>query len=428
MINCYRCHKDLTQVSNKKRLKTDYGIVCVYCYTHYFKPKKVCPCCKKEKATVHKRSILKENPCYQGEVSLCNTCYAKIQGKHRTCKACGFPRLLNTDGVCETCATGEQIACKRCTKLMPLGRGNYCTICTKKNVFEKSIQKSIFVLVHDNLRHDYQEFATHLLECYDNITTLKEFTKYLPFFIACDEKWGVIPTYNELATYFGVNGLRTHLRVLRWLEISGRISVVKEIKEWASEQERIERLLTKFNPLPSIIGSYANSLQNQVDSNKITPKTMRLALQPVVDMFLMQNLGLGGIPTEQDFNQYLLVKAGQYNSLLKFVTFIRTTHNPNLSVSRPNQQKVKEIKQKSATAKRLATEKEMIKLLKKPQQGRTKHDLLKWLRCAMLLFQHKEISAKDTKRLELIKKDDTGELGLYRLDGVEYWLAIYQIM
>ena len=222
-IECIRCHRDLTNSPKRSRVQTVYGIACVYCNNRYFRPQNICPVCTKEKHNVYKRSKLAKNPYYQSETTMCQSCFDKIMGTRKTCKLCRFSRLVNTQGVCKACATGETCQCQRCQIVMPIGRGKYCVSCTIKRTFEKSIQTSVFILNSEQLRDDYREFAHHLIKNYDNIHTLKAFTKYMDFFVVCDEQWGYIPPYEPLLVHFGVDGLRHHLRSVSTAHNQSRI-------------------------------------------------------------------------------------------------------------------------------------------------------------------------------------------------------------
>lgn len=421
-LACRCCKRNLSDINKKHWRNSPEGKCCNTCYNKYFAAEKICHVCQRHRRDVATRSILKKVLLPSNATQCCMSCYERLRATRATCTSCKRHRILNDDKLCDKCATGQQAHCRRCGVDIPLGRGNHCMTCEKKLGFERCIPTNIAKIHNIELQTLYQEFCEYLLKEHDNVHSTKEFNKYVEFFIICDKKWGYLPDYDQLVTHFKTEGLRTYLRLLRWLEESAYIITNQKTKNSVSEQERIRVLLSKFSPTPTLIHDYHEELSMQVRINKIQFKTMRLALQPVVDLYLLHKLNSDDIPNKCDFDNYLLKKPGQYNNLVKFISYIKRDINPDLIVNRPDKEGLDEERHRKLLRERTQHEKDMIKIINNPIRPQTKELNLIWIRHAMMVFHSQKISIKSARTFELIGEDSEAGLNLYRFNKKEYWL------
>ncbi len=421
-LTCVRCERDLNSISKKLWRNSPEGKCCYLCHRKYFASLKTCHVCHQQRRDIATRSILKELLFAPEVTQCCLSCYEKLRLNRATCTSCKRHRVLDDNQLCSKCATNAKSQCLRCQVEIPLGRGKHCMDCEKKLVFERRIPQNKAQIQSNELQTLYQAFCEYLLKEHDNIHTVKEFNKYLEFFIACDKQWGYLPDYDKLVSHFKTEGLRTYLRLLRWLESTSHIAVNLTIKDTIAEQERIKSLLAKFTHVPSVVQDYHDELLKQVDSGKTSLKTMRLSLQPVVDLYLMCKLLGDQIPSKHNFDAYLIKKPGQYNSLSKFINYIKKNINPTLVVDRPNKEDVADEKHKELLRERVRHEKAMIKIINSSTKLQTKESILAWIQHAMVVFHDRKVSIKTARTFEQIDDNPKERLVLYKFNDKEYWL------
>ncbi len=164
------------------------------------------------------------------------------------------------------------------------------------------------------------------------------------FFIDCDEIWQQIPDYAELVTHFKPNGLRANLTVLRWLLDTNRIIVDEALKDDLAELERIQALFNKLKESVPCIASYYKLLQQRFDRGKTSLKSVRLALQPAIDLICSQ--AIKEYPTQEQLNHYLSEKTGQIAAITGFINHLKSVYHRELGIDRKliQQMKVKRLK------------------------------------------------------------------------------------
>ena len=155
--------------------------------------------------------------------------------------------------------------------------------------------------------------------------------KYLDFFIKCDDLWGGIPEYEILVNTFKPFGLRKNLVVVKWLCASKKIYINDVVKQEISELCRIDNLLDKFGrDIPICLNKYHLYLLEKLKAKKIILRTVRLALQPAVEIMLENNLKNEEIINQKQINNFLAIKKGQKNTISGFISFINESYNVEL--------------------------------------------------------------------------------------------------
>lgn len=405
---CIRCEGPAV----KNGANTEYGRVCQICYQGYFKAKQECFECGEFKKGVSSYSKLPHNHV------VCVSCYQRHF--RDTCSLCHkYRELKNTEQgkICQKCHDIGQIPCESCNNLMPAGMGKRCDDCYWSQRLIHATKINTYLLSSEIMKQAYRKF-THWFSVNkgNKIATLKH-SNFINFFVRCDEIWGKIPSYESLIQEFKPNGLRENLTVLRWLIKTKQVIVNTEIKEQIAEQERIINLLAKFDDnQPTCIKAYQAILFQKLSNRKTSLKSIRLALQPAVDLCIRYSIKDSNIPDQEHLDSYLLSKSGQYSSLYGFVTFLNKEYNLKLICQKPTENEV-------LKANRDELEKQIINFLNEHQSLST-NDELKWLQLGMLYFHGTQISLSSLKKISS-KQVVQSNMTLLIYGGKEYWLPSF---
>lgn len=394
----------------KDGANTEYGRVCQICYQGYFKAEKECFECGEFKRGVSRYAKLSHNQ------AVCVTCY---QGHFRaTCPRCHkYRELVNTEeGIaCQKCHDLGEIPCECCNKLMPAGMGKRCDDCYWSQRLKHETKINSHLLSSDLMRQAYTAFTIWFkAELGSKTAALKHIT-FIDFFVRCDELWGKIPSYESLVQEFKPNGLRDHLTVLRWLINTEQVVVDTKIKAQIAEEERIVNLLAKFDGKTlCCISEYHQYLEQKLLMGKTSLKSVRLALQPAIDLCTQFGIEGSNMPNQEQIEGYLLVKSGQYNALYGFVMFLNREHGLDLFCIKPSKDEV-------LKANRGEIEKQLMALYNQPKPLSDKDQLI-WLQLGMSYFHKVGIPIKILKDLQFeVDKDEAIKLNF---NQKEYYLPL----
>ncbi|BFN02970.1 hypothetical protein MOXK23_20840 [Moraxella sp. K23] len=219
---------------------------------------------------------------------------------------------------------------------------------------------------------------------------------FIDFFVRCDGLWGKIPSYESLVKAFKPEGLRHNLTVLRWLVDTQQIVIDENIKNQVAEESRIEKLLAKLgDDTPLIIRNYYDYLIARQRQKSTALKTVRLSLQPVVDIYHKYELKKDSTPSQAQIDEYLKHKSGQLNSLSSFIVFLRNQYQINLIAKSPSKKIIAKIKKKDA-------ENELMALAKLPLPLSDENQL-KWIQMALVYFHGLSLNFQTIKKLTVLK-------------------------
>lgn len=380
---CIRCGNDAL----KDGANTEYGRVCNICYAGYFKDKKQCFECGEFKRNVSRYSILNHNQ------KVCTSCYQKHFNE--TCSLCKRYRILidTKDGrICKKCHEQGYVQCNNCNQMMPAGVGTRCWDCYWSERLIQEVKINSYLFSSEAIKRDYLEFTEWLSNTKGSKTAKLKNNNFIKFFIRCDELWGKIPSYKSLVCEFKPEGLRHNLTVLRWLISSKRVVEDLQTKAYIAEQERIVKLLCKFDTgLPKEVDHYYKFLMAKHSSKDLALITVRMSLQAVVGLYTNLNIKTGYTPTQEQIDMYLINKSGQRNSLTSFVRFLNREYNENLKCNRPKQEDI-------TKASRRELESKIMHLATKSSPLSTKEKLL-WYQVAIALFHDTNINLKTLKTI-----------------------------
>jgi len=99
--------------------------------------------------------------------------------------------------------------------------------------------------------------------------------------------------------------------------------LAEALKDDLAELERIQALFNKLKEPEPRIESYYQKLQRRCDEGKTSIKSVRLALQPAIDLISVNNIT--DYPTQDQLNQYLVEKSGQTAAITSFINHLRNT-------------------------------------------------------------------------------------------------------
>lgn len=387
---CIRCGGEAV----KDGANTEYGRVCQTCYQGYFKTKKECFECGEFKRNISSYSRLSHDH------AVCTSCYQS----HfmQSCPLCyRYRELVDSDKglMCQKCHDFGEIPCEGCHKPMPAGMGKRCNDCYWSQRLKHEAKLNSYLLSSTLMRQAYIDFTEWFMVNKGSMAATLKHNNYINFFTRCDQLWGKIPSYKSLVNEFKPNGLREYLTVLRWLIKTKQVVVDTKIKDQIAEEERIINLLDKFDgKAPRCISEYHHYLEQKLLNGKTSLKSIRLALQPAIDLCTQYAVKGSNTPTQEQVDSYLLVKHGQCNALYGFVMFLNREYGLSLVCTQPSKGAV-------LKANRGEIERQMIALYNQPKPLSDKDELL-WLQLGMMYFHKVDIPIKVLKTLTLVQNDD----------------------
>ncbi|WP_439239246.1 hypothetical protein [Lonepinella sp. BR2919] len=343
LTDCVRCGKKAGTFEIGKI--TQYGAVCNSC-SLYFREEKECFECGKLSRNVSRSPLAEHNEL------LCLSCYRKYS--FATCKNCRrYRKIANKDlQLCIKCTENLTAICPKCKNEMPSGYGNVCANCARRTLLFNLIRLNVHLFRCNAIKRAYKQFIFWYMRKCGISVALHKGSDFVKFFMDCDEQWQSIPNYAELVVYFKPNGLRANLTVLRWLIDTQQVVVDEILKDELAEMERIQALFNKLKTSVPCIASYYKLLQRRFDDGTTTLKSVRLALQPAID--LVSSYGILTYPTQEQLNRYLVAKSGQTAAITGFVNHLKKEYHCELVIDKSYIKKAKLAQFKKHCNQRLA--------------------------------------------------------------------------
>lgn len=218
------------------------------------------------------------------------------------------------------------------------------------------------------IKYAYKEFTVWFAKNKENqVATLKQHN-FIRCFIRCDELWHDIPDYDALVIEFKPEG-------------------------------------------------YYASLLEKLEHGKTSLRSIRMALQPVIDLYQHNSLKNFQAPNQMQIDTYLTTKPGQRNALYGFTIFLKKTAGMHLQCEMPEQNKLKKVKHKNL-------EKQFIALVRQAKPL-SKKDELKWLQLGIAYFHNRTLSLKTLENITLITDENTQMLKLVSHE-LEYYLPHFK--
>ncbi|MBD1578010.1 hypothetical protein HC723_16610 [Vibrio sp. S11_S32] len=92
-------------------------------------------------------------------------------------------------------------------------------------------------------------------------------------------------------------------------------------------------------------------LKQKYEKGQITLKSIRLALQPAIDLIIFHTITT--LPLQHQVNSYLATKTGQTAAITGFITHLKQQYNCDLEINRRIIQRIKETRFKKSCTQRL---------------------------------------------------------------------------
>ena len=402
LTDCVRCGKEAGTF--EIGMVSRYGAVCSSC-ARYFREEIECSECGKMTRDRYRSPVTNESVCLQ--------CYRRYT--FATCQNCRRYRKVHNQEkqLCKKCDEQLLSICPKCKGEMPSGYGNVCPDCARRSLLFNMIRLNGHILLNKAVKTAYKKFILWYMRKCGISVALHKGADFMQFFIDCDEIWQHIPDYAELVTHFKPNGLRANLTVLRWLLDTNQIIVDEALKDDLAELERIQALLNKLKESVPCIASYYQKLQRRCDERKTSLKSVRLVLQPAID--LISTNEVTDYPTQDQLNQYLVKKSGQTAAITGFINHLKSEYHRELEIDRKLIQQIKTKQLKKHCSQRL------IELYKKSEL--TDNEQMELI--YVVLYSLHSIEVKKPKRDRILLVDG---VAYYRSDDKDYFLPqdIYQ--
>ncbi|WP_233117877.1 hypothetical protein [Aggregatibacter actinomycetemcomitans] len=400
--DCVRCGK--TAGTFEVGMISPYGAVCSAC-VRYFREEKECSECGKMTRDRYRSPVKNE--------SVCLSCYRKYT--FGTCKNCRRYRKIHNEEkrLCKKCDEQLLSTCPKCKGEMPSGYGKVCPDCARRTLLFNMIRLNVHIFRNKAVKTAYKKFIFWYMRKCGISVALHKGADFMQFFIDCDEIWQQIPDYAELVTHFKPNGLRANLTILRWLLDTNQIIVDEALKDDLAELERIQALFNKLKESVPCIASYYRKLQRRCDEGKTSLKSVRLALQPAID--LISTNEITDYPTQDQLNQYLVKKSGQTAAITGFINHLKSEYHRELEIDRKLIQQIKTKQLKKHCSQRL------VELYKKSELTDNEQVELIYV----VLYSLHSIEVKKPKQDKILLLDG---VAYYRSEDKDYFLPqdIYQ--
>ncbi len=404
---CVRCGK-VGYVIGKI---TIYGSVCNACSPYFRKPE-LCEVCGVISSRLTRLSRLGHD---------CRICPKCARADYGTCQACSRYRSLleNPDGrmLCKTCFEKGEVACPKCTELMPAGCGSQCQHCYWRGLLKKRIQMDCAAFSLPTMAMHFEAFGHWLMGQVGENKAAMTIHHYLPFFMEVERYWKDFPEFAVLLRHFGTARLRCVLLPMRWMEVTGLVVPDAAAKADDSERRRIVVILDKFakemNERTLLEGYYRALIEN-MNAGKMTLRSVRLALSPAAAL-LCQAGEKGCIqPNQKILDAYLDKKPGQRAAISGFVRYLREVRGIEIALPKANLGRVHRQRRKKLEA-------ELLTLMK--EGGQSKKFKRRWLSVSLMYFhglkRNVGLIVKDTD----VHQIDDGLVITW--NNKSYWVASY---
>ncbi len=188
---------------------------------------------------------------------------------------------------------------------------------------------------------------------------------------------------------------------------TNQVVIDEALKDDLAELERIQALFNKLKESVPCIASYYQKLQRRCDEGKTSLKSVRLALQPAIDLISANNIT--DYPTQDQLNQYLVKKSGQTAAITGFINHLKSEYHWELEIDRKLIQQIKTKQLKKHCSQRL------VELYKKSKLTDNEQMELVYI----VLYSLHSIEVKKPKRDSILLVNG---VAYYRSEDKDYFL------
>lgn len=436
---CAGCERKMEKATRRYKEK----LYCTSCYHAYFK-KRPCPSCggSSRLPTFDQGAICtaceKLKPCIRcgrhgrplGKLTkygpMCASCRNRdtrkptTQKTHNpqlgTCTSCRRYRPLITaecgQRLCKRCLEIGTVHCTYCHSAMPAGRGSMCESCYWDQLYEKRVAMNSAALSGTFFEGLWKDYARWLKKRRGADRAALIINRYIAFFLELLKLGSHIPSYFELVSHFGAEGLRRVRNVVTWLEETKQIEIDEKIKNYVIEEQRVNRLTDIFEPdsySAKLIWQYNEHLHEKLNNNQTSMRSIRLALSPAVAL-LQRSYAERRKPTQDDVDIFIKCSPGQFAAITGFINFL--SHHSSLELRLPRKPK------RSGASRRRNLEKQLLALYSKISPDTS--DEVLWIELGLKYFHNIPSKHLKTRKVTFTKDQEGGYL--VSVDTERYWL------
>lgn len=350
------------------------GPVCNSC-AHVFRELRSCACCGRMSNNLSKSSA-------SGFEGLLCTCCARSH--YGSCQMCGRYRELSSSldhrRVCLKCARLGYISCTVCGEIMPGGYGRRCQECYWRSRFSQRLEKGCLIIGNSKVGNRYRQFCLWLCKTYGNRLACIKMGRYGIFFEEVNALKIAIFNYQLLLTSFGAARLRRFPLIAKWLQVNEQSPEICIMKILASEQLRIQYILSKTRSpqAQKVFEAYMLTMKKRYDAGNITLTSLRFALAAASNLFANSEHRGHLLPVQSDLNSYLRKSPGMRAQLTGIVNYLNSNYTNQLVLPR----------KRTWNAIRRHRKTRYINIMKRLITRSAKPEKMKWIRIGLALFHN----------------------------------------
>lgn len=401
---CARCGREPEYAIGKI---TPYGPVCKACSV-YFREPNSCENCGQSSKQLSRHFRHGHNR------RLCPKC---ARFDHSTCASCCKFRLLKLvdDGrmLCKACRKHGVITCPECQQPMAAGCGKRCEDCQWTSTFKKRLAIDQAVFSGSSMKMAFGDFGCWLLSRVGSQKAALTIHRYLKFFQDVEERWGQFPSYSDLLQHFNAEGLRRVRLPMAWLGETKGVHPDAQLREDSSDWRRISEVILSVpagTPGSRLLSEYYEFLRDKLAEEKITVRSIRLALRPAVSLLLKSDQKGLSLPNQNALDQYLLESPGQKAAVSGFICFMKERYQLML-ILRVDSKRV-------AAKRKKKLEAEMLTLMDEASEG--EDFVRRWLSVALAYFH--DLPRGVGKKATIVSMPHKGDGVSVTYDGASYWV------
>jgi hypothetical protein len=302
---------------------------------------------------------------------------------------------------------------------MPAGRGEICEPCYWHYTVQKRIKLNTAAFAKTEMATSFSLFGEWLEAIVGSHKASLKINRYLSFFLEIEKIWSCVPNYTDLLAHFGAARLRGFLLPMRWLEMTGRITVDAALKEDFSLRRRIAFIMSTLQSnsrLHDILSSYYNKLLQDMQEGSKVLRSVHSALIPACALLKMSAEKKRLLPDQLILDSYIEKTPGQRAAVSGFISYLNEIYNLGLAIQKVSQKEIE-----NNVKKRL--EKELIDLI---QNKESEHiTLRRWVSLALAYFHGLPKTVGKTVEIENIKISEDGITVVW--NSKNYWLPIISL-
>jgi hypothetical protein len=200
---------------------------------------------------------------------------------------------------------------------------------------------------------------------------------------------------------------------MAWLGETKGVHPDAQLREDSSDWRRISEVILSVpagTPGSRLLSEYYEFLRDKLAEEKITVRSIRLALRPAVSLLLKSDQKGLSLPNQTALDQYLLESPGQKAAVSGFICFMKERYQLML-ILRVDSKRV-------AAKRKKKLEAELLTLMDEASEG--EDFVRRWLSVALAYFHDLPRGVGKKATIVSMSQKDNGVSVTY--DGASYWV------